>query len=152
MSLADADKTVAWKYRTRVGTAKIAAGIELWRSFWVSDISSAAAIEITSMPISDEVMIGFYHLADDTNVYIKERWNHPGEMLDDLMEPTVYRLRAESKSIQLENTIRAPPQPYLRSPPERSIQYACPHCPALFRRRYNRDRHIVTWHVEGDPV
>jgi hypothetical protein len=97
MSLADADKTVAWKYRTRAGTAKIAAGIELWRSFFLSDIYSAAAIEITSMPISYEVMISLYHLADETNVYIKESWDHPCQMLDDLMKPTVSRLRAVSQ-------------------------------------------------------
>jgi len=69
----------------------------LWRSYWVSDISSAAAIEITSMPITDEVMIGLYHLADETNVYIKGRWNHPCQMLDGLMKPAVSQLRAASE-------------------------------------------------------
>ena len=99
MSLADssADETVAWKYRTRTGTAKIAAGIELWRSFFFGDISIAAAVEITSMPISDEVMISLYHLVDETNVYIKGRWDQPCTILDDLMKPIVSRLRAVSE-------------------------------------------------------
>ena len=93
-----------WKYRTRAGTARIADGIASWRRNFPSNIYRAAAIEITSEPLSDEVMIGLYHLADETNVYIKDRLFYPGEMLlwqllDELMDHIFSRLRAESEYV-----------------------------------------------------
>jgi len=92
---------IPWKYRTRAGTTRIAAGIASWRRNFPSNIYRAAAIEITSEPLSDEVMISLYHLADETSVYIKDRLFYPGEMLwqllDELMEPIFSRLRAVSQ-------------------------------------------------------
>ena len=94
---------IPWKYRTRAGTARITDGIASWMRSFPSNIYRAAAIEITSEPLSDEVMISLYHLADETSVYIKDRLFYPGQMLwellDELMEPIFSRLRAESEYV-----------------------------------------------------
>jgi hypothetical protein len=94
----DADKTVAWKYRTRTGTARIAAAIAAFMDSTKYDcVYHPAFIAITRDPISDEVRNALYDFANDHSTChcIYRSRQSPSKRLYDQMRIALARMEEE---------------------------------------------------------